>query len=271
MNMSKFTSAVWCTCDRDNLFKSPDKKAKTCWEDALAFYDSVGCQLKSLRTICELNHFSYEVLLEQPFREFSCRCGYQSGNEASSWRAQVEAHAQLELKELKEFDLEHSAQPLHCRHKPFCPPLLHQDAIDNSADILHLIFINMFAMLMELTMFVYLKDMDVAAREPFEVYMRSIGVPVKVVSANDTTEMKQSLNGRDAKTIIAKAAEHIPHLLEFVHLAKVMAYSEVDHAEADQQPQRDTPRQECPRRMRPATDEDEVFDWESDEEESRGR
>eukprot|EP00966_Prymnesium_polylepis_P035937 833723-Prymnesium_polylepis.1 len=51
-------------------------------------------------------------------------------------------------------ELAHSGgdNPLHCRRKPFSAPLLHQPAIDNSADVLHLIFINMFAFFMEMTL-----------------------------------------------------------------------------------------------------------------------
>lgn len=76
-------------------------------------------------------------------------------------------------------ELAHSGgdNPLHCRHKPFNAPLLHQPAIDNSADVLHLIFINMFAFFMEMTMFVTLFDWAPKQREPFELYMRSIGIP----------------------------------------------------------------------------------------------
>ena len=226
MNMSKYTSALWCCCQLPNLFRRPDAEAEM-WDDVLAFYASIGCKLKDLETICELNHWSFEVLEGRPFKPFSCRCGYRSGPERQ-WRAEVEEHAQLEGSELKAADLEHSSQPQHCRHKPLQPPLLHQGAIDNSADTLHLIFINMFAFKMEHTMFIYVNEWEEKAREPFELYLRHIGIPAKVVKAQNVTEMKQSLTGRDAKVVLAKALEHIPALLEFVHAGQDAVVEEVE-------------------------------------------
>ena len=215
MNMSKYTSAVWCTCLLDNLFKTPDALAET-WADVLDFYKSIGCELKSCATICELNHYSFEVLMGKRFKQFGCRCGWKSGNE-KQWRGYLEAHAQLDEEAKKAADLEHSSNPLHCRHKPYDAPLAKQGTIDNSADILHLIFINLTASFMELTMFTTLNDWDPAARAPFEAYLRSFGVPIKCVKATSVTEMKQSLTGRDTKVLLGKALTHIPALLQFVH------------------------------------------------------
>eukprot|EP00966_Prymnesium_polylepis_P178711 4138413-Prymnesium_polylepis.1 len=69
MNMSKYTSAIWCTCLLSNLSKRPDEPAKT-WADCLAFFDKIGCVMKDLVTICELNHYSLEVLEGRKFKEF---------------------------------------------------------------------------------------------------------------------------------------------------------------------------------------------------------
>ena len=80
MNMSKYTSAIWCTCLLSNLYKRPDAPAKT-WADCLTFFDEIGCVMKDLATICELNHYSLEVLEGRKFKEFGCRCGWRSGNE----------------------------------------------------------------------------------------------------------------------------------------------------------------------------------------------
>ena len=52
------------------------------------------------------------------------------------------------------------------RNYPFHPPLVHQPAIDNSADVLHLIFINMFAFFFETTMLVYVNEWPPHARAP---------------------------------------------------------------------------------------------------------
>ena len=70
---------------------------------------------------------------------------------------------------------------------------------------------------MEMTVLIHVFEFSVEAREPFELYMRAIGIPMKVVKAESVTEMKQCLTGRDAKVIVAKAIEHIPALLEFVN------------------------------------------------------
>lgn len=194
------------------------------WQ-VLNFYDQLGCKLKDLDTICELNHYSVDVLRGKKFTEFSCRCGWKSGKE-EQWRASVEAHAQLEGDALKEADLQHSSHPVHRRHKPFNPPLFHLSTIDMSADVLHLIFINMFVFFFEMTILVFIFEMDPTTRTPFEVYVRSIGLPMKVVKATTMEEMKQGLTGRDAKVVMSQAIKHIPTLLEFAHAGS----DEVRHA-----------------------------------------
>lgn len=203
MNMSKYTSAVWCLCGTDNLFRRPPCEVQS-WQQALQFYDSIGCKLKDVETICELNHYSYEVLKGRPFKPFSCRCGWNSGLE-SQWRAAMEAHAQLEGDALKAAELQHSSMPEHLRHKPFNPPLFHVGTKDMSADVLHLVFINMFSFFFEMTILIHVAEFEPSAREPVEVYLRHIGLPLKVVKAKDVQEMKQSLTGRDAKVIISHA------------------------------------------------------------------
>lgn len=225
MNMSKYTSAVWCACTLDNLFKRPDVPLVS-WNQVLQFYDSIGCTLKDLKTICELNHYSFEVLEGREFQPFSCRCGWKSGNEAS-WRRAVEEHAQLEGDSLKAADLAHSSQPAHCRHKPFNPPLFHQGTLDMSADVLHLIFINMFTFFLEMTVLVHIHELSPTLREPFELYVRSIGLPMKIVKATSIEEMKQGLTGRDAKVVMSKAVEHISTLLEFAHSEPAAIAAEV--------------------------------------------
>lgn len=166
MNMSKYTSAVWCCCPLDKLFIAPDTPAQS-WEDVESFYVSLGCKMKDLKTICELNHYSYEVLQGSHFKPFSCRCGYISGSE-EQWRATLEAHAQLDEVERKAADLTHSSNPMHCRHKPFQAPLFHQGTMDNSCDVLHLVFINLFTTFLELTILIYVVEFDEDARKPFE-------------------------------------------------------------------------------------------------------
>lgn len=263
MNMSKYTSAIWCLCGTDNLFKRPSAPAQS-WEEVENFYRSIDCEMKSLQTICELNHYSYEVLLGNEFKEFTCRCGYASRDEAR-WRADMEAHSQLTEEERTSAEKAHSCMPIHCRHKPFSPPLLHQGTLDHSADVLHLIFINIFTTFFELTMLVHVHEMPPSSREPFESYLRSIGVPIKVVKAQSVTEMKQSLTGRDAKTILSRPAEHLPALLEFAHAAPAEVAAVL--AEANNEDDADQPAR------RPRPDDDEEFDWEpedasqSDEEE----
>lgn len=152
------------------------------------------------------------------FKQFSCRFGYDSGNE-ETWRNAIEAHSQLTEEDRTAAEKAHSTMQVHCRHKPFNPPaLLHQGTIDNSADVLHLIFINIFTTFFELTMLVHIFEMEPSLRHPFEAYLRSIGVPIKVVKAQTVTEMKQSLTGRDAKTILSRAREHTFQLYESLHI-----------------------------------------------------
>ena len=122
--MSKYTSAVWCECTPDNIYKYPTWLAKV-WNDCVAFYRSIECVLKTLKSMCEMNHYSFDILEDRRFKPFKCRCGYASSNE-SNWRAEMEAHAQLDEESKKVADLAHSSNPLHCRHKPYNPPLAPQ-------------------------------------------------------------------------------------------------------------------------------------------------
>lgn len=215
----------------------------------LEFYSSIGCELKDLNTICELNHYSAEVLQGRPFKAFSCRCGWTSGPE-KQWREQMEAHLQLEGQELKDADLEHSRMPEHCRHKPYHPPLFHHGTLDLSADVLHLIFINMFAFFFEMTILVHIFEFSPPLREPFEIYVRSIGLPMKVVKAQSIQDMKQSLTGRDAKVVMSRAIEHVPVLLEYAHAQS----AEVEEQLAAQQSGRPSPHNQ----------DDEDFTWEGE-------
>lgn len=263
LNMSKYTSAVWCMCNVDNLFKRPAQPART-YAEVESFYNSIQCELKDLPTICELNHFSYEVMMGNKFKPFTCRCGYKSGSE-HEWRAAVQAHAQLEEEDRKHSDLAHSSMPEHVRHKPYNPPLLHQGTIDNSADVLHLVFINIFATFFELTMLVHVNELEPRERQPFETYLRSLGVQLKIVKAKNVTEMRQSLNGRDAKTILAKASTVIPSLLEFAHASK----EEIVHAMAESGAAPEARSGEGNRRSAQAANE-EAFDWESESDQDDG-
>ena len=106
--------------------------------------------------------------------------------------------------------------------------MAHTPTIDFSADVLHLFFINYFTKFMVRMILVYIFEFDEVAREPFEIYLRSIGVPMKVVKAKTVEEMAQCLNGRDAKAIISKAVKHISAMLEFAHAKPADARAAVD-------------------------------------------
>lgn len=257
MNMSKYTSAIWCSCQLDNMFKWPGQPldqweqvhrvalalayittlmlvATTSCAQAEAYYASLKCELKDLATICMLNHYSVEVLEGRAFEPFCCPCGWTSGNEME-WRRTMEAHAQLEGEELRAAELEHSSNPIHCRHKPYHPPLFQQGTLDMSADVLHLLFINMFAFFMELTILVHIVQLDPPLREPCEVYLRHIGLPMKLVKAKTVTEMKQSLTGRDAKVVISAALQHVPELLQFAHAHEADVEAELQQPQSNVQ------------------------------------
>ena len=80
-------------------------------------------------------------------------------------------------------------------------------------------------------------DWAPAARAPFELYLRGIGIPIKYVKAKSVTEMKQCLTGRDAEVVVAKALMHIPELLAFVHAGEQEVVDEVADARKPTQPQ----------------------------------
>ena len=253
LNMSKYRSAIWTMDDEDVWYRLPEKKAVT-WADCLAFFKEIGSELKTLKDICELNHWSYEYLMGEPFVEFGCRCcSFKSGTQ-QQWLAKWEAHCQLDEAARKAADLEQSRD--HYRHY-FGPPLYHQPAIDFSADVLHLIFINKFATRFELTILNYIFEYPPECRRPFETYINAIGIPLKVVKAQSVQEMKQALTGRDAKNMIAKALDHLPTLLEFAHAGADAVQEELEAEDAPPPP-------------RPRADADNEFDWDSGGEDDDG-
>lgn len=146
----------------------------------------------------------------------------------------MESFNAMEGKERKEAERLHSCMPEHRRHKPFNPPLFQIGTNDMSADVLHLVFINMFTFFFEMTILVHVAEFEPDARLPIEIYLRHIGLPVKLVKANGVQEMKQSLTGRDAKTIISQSLVHIPVLLEYAHADQKDIHDAVHAAAAAQ-------------------------------------
>eukprot|EP00966_Prymnesium_polylepis_P170886 3949977-Prymnesium_polylepis.1 len=86
---------------------------------------------------------------------------------------------------------------------------------------------------MEHTMLIYVFEWSAEARKPFEAYLRKIGVPMKIVTAKNVTEMKQSMTGRDSKVLTAEALKHIPELLAFVSSEAEEVEAAVEEAEAE--------------------------------------
>ena len=248
LGMSKFTSAVFCCCDHDTtgMFVICSVPASS-WVEVLAFYARSGCVIKTPETVCELNHYSYEVLMGRPFKRFKCSqpgCDYEAKTEAD-WRRDMKAHALLDTKPRKEADLVHGRG--HKRHRKFLAPMLkHTPPLRMSADILHVCDINLFTMYMEATIFCYVVELDATGRAPIEAFFASKGIPAKIVKAADVGEMKDSLIGRDAKVLMEQAEEIIPALLCFVHTPK----EEVQEAAAAV--------------ANAAADDDEAFDWDGD-------
>jgi hypothetical protein len=100
-----------------------------------AFYDVIGCEFKMLAMICELNHYSLEEMQGKPFKPFACPrwCPYKATSRAK-WRAEVEAHEELDEATRKEEDLAHSRD--HLRHYKLVKPTYELGAMDLSADLL---------------------------------------------------------------------------------------------------------------------------------------
>lgn len=185
------------------------------WDEAEAWYTSIGCELKTLGSICELAHYSLEELEGRPFKPMACRwCSYKAGTRAK-WLRDVSNHRNLCEKARHDADLAHSRE--HLRHYAFEAPTYHLDAMQLSSDILHLVFINIFKTFLEKTIFSRLMAMEAAARAPAEAFLRKHGVPVNLVKAESLDEALGSLTGRDAKVLIADASYLIVELLHFAH------------------------------------------------------
>eukprot|EP00966_Prymnesium_polylepis_P028523 660364-Prymnesium_polylepis.1 len=86
---------------------------------------------------------------------------------------------------------------------------------------------------MEHTMLIYVNEWSADARKPFEAYLRKIGIPMKITTATNVTEMKQSMTGRDSKVLTAEALKHIPELLAFVNSEVEDVQAAVEEVEAE--------------------------------------
>ena len=66
----------------------PDRECTT-WEEVLAFYDKVGCVLKTEEDCCNLAHYSYGIHRGGAFTPVKCPCcDYYEDNE-EKWRAEL--------------------------------------------------------------------------------------------------------------------------------------------------------------------------------------
>ena len=254
LGMSKYTSAIWCLCDHDGtgMYRARLDPAAS-WAEVLAWFIDIGCEVKTEEKVSALNHYSHEVLMGRPFKRFKCSqpgCGYVAESEAA-WRADMAAHAHRPIKERRLAEREHGR--IHKRHRPWMKPLLKLPPIRISADMLHLVYINLFVMYLESTVLCYVVEFDEIGRQPVEVYLASHGIPMKIVKAQNVGEMKDSLTGRDAKVMMDKAEEILPELLLFAHAdnAEVAATATAMAAEVEQE-------QEQPQRR--GTLDDDVFD-----------
>ena len=222
LGMSKYTSAIWCECTHETtgMFNFRAVPATT-WAEVLAWYDTIGCVVKTLEKVCELNHYSYEVLQGKPFKRFKCTqpgCAYEAKSE-QEWRTDVAAFDNLKAYARKEITLIHGRG--HKRHRPFMRPMLARTPpLRMSVDTLHILFINMFVTYVEATLLVYIVEFDEIGRQPVQAFLASKKIPMKIVKAQDVGEMKDSLIGRDAKVFMENAQEIIPELLCLVHLPK---------------------------------------------------
>ena len=222
LGMSKYTSAIWCMCDHETtgMFRFRDVPAVS-YAEVLRWYDEIGCVMKTLEKVCELNHFSHEVLQGRPFKRFRCSmygCDYEAKTE-TQWRADMNTHIDSKATERKKADLEHGR--IHRRHRKFLRPMLAKvPPLRMSVDTLHILFINMFVTYLEATVLCYVVELDEIGRRPIEAYLSSKKIHIKIVKANDLGEMKESLIGRDAKVFMDSAEEIIPELLCFLSSPK---------------------------------------------------
>lgn len=226
-NMSLYTHPIWCECDHAAITYWPKEELPN-WEAVLKYFDKPGkgimaCVVKSLRRICELNGWSYEVLTgDADFAAFDCgrpACKHQHRwPTRRSWDDWVKLIQGMEHGEYTEFAREWGRQ--HLRHFPGYAPMLWDKKLGMmlfSVDILHLIFINLFKMHLEVLIFVFLMELSQQAREPIEVFLHSHGIPLRLAKAQNLQEVSSSLTGRDAKVLCEKAADVLPELLEWAH------------------------------------------------------
>ena len=148
--MVQYSHSVWCMCQKNEQHSVPERAMNT-WQECLHWYDSVGCALKTLADCCEFAHYSLGVLLGTGFTPVKCRCcGYERTDEAS-WRIDFDAFNAASDAEQKAMHAEHVEQgikaPAFCKHYfqlYMTPPLVHLDLMHGGADILHLIYLNLF-------------------------------------------------------------------------------------------------------------------------------
>ena len=134
---------------------------------------------------------------------------------------------------------------LHLRHYPGYPPLLWDKKLGMmlfSADILHLIYINLFKQHVEPMIFVFLLErprgtralsiipsypilsypilpaaVSEDARAPVESFFHSFSIPIKLAKAGSMVDVSQSLTGRDCRVLCEKASEILPAVLDWAH------------------------------------------------------
>ena len=158
MGMRKCTHSIWCWCSNDGPDTLRSTPAST-WAEVRAWYDAVGCEMKSLDDLCELAHYSKGVLLGGAFTPINCRlCGYNPTE--AKWRADLAAFHKLSDAEQTAARDRHNeigvsaADAKHRKHLYsllYSPPSLHLPMRRVGADMLHLAFLNGFKQLFSRT------------------------------------------------------------------------------------------------------------------------
>ena len=150
MGMSESCHSVWCMCRARAACQGEGPQHQygeydfTTWEDALAFYDSIGCEFKTEDFLLANAHLSKGLFYGGKFTSFKCpECGYNPS--AAKAKADLARFNALSDDEQREERRTHIQGGKHWHIEKFMGPMPKGFGMRRcGVDTLHLVYLNMF-------------------------------------------------------------------------------------------------------------------------------
>lgn len=164
--MASSSHSVWCDCQGSESQHAYPKQPAKDYKDMCSMIAEMGCTIKDFDKLCRRAHYPPSVARGKPFREFSCDCCGYSPTEVE-WRQDLAAFDRLSEEQQDERRRHHNEvgvgssdvqQRRHHHQLLFMPPGIRNGMEHAGVDMLHLLYLNIFKTLFNLSIHQSLPD-----------------------------------------------------------------------------------------------------------------